>query len=360
MFFFLKFSTMRSLVFLITLAFIFFAPLSGQNEDGPSFQDTLEVYQDLFDIKEPLILTLKLNLKEFQKTKYKENYHPAELTCHVSETFEVKHEVRVKSRGEFRKGFCIYPPVWLNIRLAGIEAEDLADIAKVKLVTRCKSASIFDNLVLREYLVYQIFNLLSPYSFNTRLVKLKYIDTGRKDKVVEDWGFIIEPEIEMANRNNAMPIKSDRLSLATVNKEWMDKVAYFNYMVGMCDYSVTGRHNLKIVTPKEYGPTTGFIPVPYDFDYTGLVDASYAVPGENLGITSVRERYYLGGCRSEEIHKQTIQWLGSYRDEIRELILNFEYLEESERVEMVEYIESYYEETESKGFINRSIQSTCR
>jgi hypothetical protein len=156
-----------------------------------------------------------------------------------------------------------------------------------------------------------------------------------------------------------MSIKSDRLALATVNKEWMDKVAYFNYMIGMADYSVTGRHNLKILTLKEYGPT-GFIPVPYDFDYTGLVDATYAIPGETLGIASVRERYYLGACRSEEVHKQTIQWLASYRDEIKDLILSFEYLEEDERLEMVDYIESYYQNAEQKNFIDRRIQPTCR
>ncbi len=350
---------MRSFFILTTLALIISTPLFGQYDDPPSFQDTLEVYQDLFEIEEPLTLTIKFDIKEFQKTKRHGKYHPAEMTCHVSDSFTVKHDVRVKSRGEFRRDWCIMPPFWVNIRLAGIEAEDLAEVTKMKVVTRCKSASIYDNLVLREYLVYRIFNILSPYSFNTRLVKLRYIDTGRKDKVKEVWGFIIEPEDMMAERNNAMAIKSDRLSLATVNKEWMDKIAYFNYMVGMMDYSVTGRHNLKILTLKEYGPT-GFIPVPYDFDYTGLVDATYAVPDENLGIASVRERYYLGACRSEEVDKKTIQWLASYREEIKDLILSFEYLEESERVEMVDYIESYYQEAESKGFINRSIKSTCR
>jgi hypothetical protein len=350
---------MRSFFILTTLALIISTPLFGQYDDIPTFEDTMAVYEDLFDIREPLTLTIKFDLKEFQKTKRHGKYHPAEMTCHVSDSFKVKHTVRIKSRGEFRRDWCIMPPFWLNIRHAGIEAETLAEVIKVKVVTRCKSASIYDNLVLREYLVYRIFNLLSPYSFNTRLVRLKYIDTGRKDKVTEVWGFIIEPEVMMAERNNAMAIKSDRLSLATVNKEWMDKVAYFNYMVGMCDYSVTGRHNLKILTLKEYGPT-GFIPVPYDFDYTGLVDATYAEPGENLGITSVRERYYLGACRSEEVHKQTIQWLSSYREEIKDLILSFEYLEESERVEMVDYIESYFQESESKGFVNRSIKATCR
>jgi len=356
---FIIFGFMRSFFIHTTLALIIATPLLGQYDDPPSFQDTLEVYQDLFDIREPLTLTLKFNIKEFQKSKRNEKYLEAEMTCHVSEGFEVKHNVRVRARGEIRKEICFMPPFWLNIRHAGIEAEDLAEVIKMKVVTRCNSPSVYENYVLREYLIYKIYNLLSPYSFNTRLVRLKYIDTGRKDKITEDWGFIIEPEDMMAERNKAMSIKSDRLALATVNKEWMDKVAYFNYMVGMADYSVTGRHNLKILTLKEYGPT-GFIPVPYDFDYTGLVDATYAVPGENLGIASVRERYYLGACRSEDVHKQTIDWLASHRDEIKDLILSFEYLEEDERLEMVDYIESYYQNTEQKGFIDRRIQSTCR
>ncbi|MCK4880586.1 MAG: hypothetical protein KAS82_08000 [Bacteroidales bacterium] len=347
------FFTLTGLIVLISL------PLFAQNEIQPTFEDTLQVYEDLFGLREPLTLTLKFNIKEFQKSKRNEKYHKAEMTCHVREGFEVKHNVRVRARGKLRRDICYMPPFWLNIRYAGIEAEDLAEVIKMKVVTRCRGASIYENYVLREYLVYQIYNLLSPYSFNTRLVRLKYIDTGRKDKVSEDWGFIIEPEGLMAERNKAMAIKSDKLSLATVNKEWMDKMAYFNYMVGMCDYSVTGRHNLKILTLKEYGPT-GFIPVPYDFDYTGLVDATYAVPEENLGLTTVRERYYLGKCRSEEVHQKTIDWLASHRDEIKELILSFEYLDERERLEMANYIESYYRESEQKSFIGRRIQPTCR
>ena len=41
--------------------------------------------------------------------------------------------------------------------------------------------------------------------------------------------------------------------------------------------------------------------VPYDFDYGGLVNAPYAVVDATRirGITTVRERLYLGPCRTE-------------------------------------------------------------
>lgn len=350
---------MRYSLILIGLILLISMPLFSQEPYQTTFEDTIAVYEDLFGIYEPLVLTIKFNIKEFRKTKKDEKYHKAEMTCSVDENFQVTHDVRVRARGKFRRDHCQMPPFWLNIRYAGIEAEDLTDVVKMKVVTRCNSSAQYENYVLREYLVYKIYELLSPYSFNTRLVRLKYVDTGRKNRVSENWGFIIEPENMMAERNNAMAIKSDVLSVRTVNKEIMDHVAYFSYMIGQSDFSVTGRHNLKILTLKDYGPT-GFIPVPYDFDYTGMVDAHYATPGDNLGITSVKQRYYLGTCRTEEVHEQTIAWLASYRDEIKDLILSFEYLDERERVDVWNYLESYFEETEQKNFIGRRITPTCR
>jgi hypothetical protein len=156
-----------------------------------------------------------------------------------------------------------------------------------------------------------------------------------------------------------MIVDSDKLSIRTVNKEIMDKMAFFCYMIGQGDYSVTGQHNLRILALKEYGPT-GFIPVPYDFDYVGLVDAIYAVPGEQLGITSVKERYYLGACRDMETHQRTINWLASYQDEMVELIMNFEYLPENEKLDMIDYLGSYFVDAERESFIDYKIDPTCR
>jgi len=333
--------------------------LYSQQEYPPTFEDTMQVYADLFSIDEPLNLTLEFNIKQFSRSKMKEEYQPAEMTCYVNDSFHVTHNVRVKARGIFRLGFCSMPPFWVNIRHSGIEAEDMTDVIKMKVVTRCRPTSIYDSYVLREYLVYKIWNILSPYGFNVRLVRLTFIDTGRNNKTESNWGFIIEPEEMMAERNNCMPIKNDRLSVRTVNQEIMDKVALFSYMIGQADYSVTGRHNLKILSPKEYG-TTGFIPVPYDFDYSGLVNTSYSTPDPDLGISSVRERYFLGSCRSLEEYEETVKWLASYRDEIEDLIRNFQYLDEDDRTKMIDYIESYYQETERKNFIQANIQSTCR
>jgi len=351
---------MRYILSLGGLFLLIIVPLSAQYDDVPTFEDTLMVYEDIFYMDEPLNLTMKFNIKEFGKSRRKEKYHPAELTCHVTDSFQVNHSVRVRARGKFRRDYCTMPPYWLNIRYAGIEAEYLRDVVKMKVVTRCKNNSQHNNLVLREYLTYKMYNLMSEYSFNTRLVRIKYIDTGRKNKESEVWGFIIEPNNKMAERNEAIIVDSERLSIRTVNKEIMDKVAFFSYMIGQGDFSVTGQHNLKILALKEYGPT-GFIPVPYDFDYCGLVNAEYAIPGDdNLGIETVRERYYLGACRDEETHRNTVNWLAGYQDEIVELINNFEYLPEKEKMDLIGYLGTYFVDAERDSFIRYKIDPTCR
>ena len=111
---------MRYALFVTGIFLLLFVPLSAQYEDVPTFEDTLEVYKDLFIRKEPLDLTLKFDIREFRKTRRKEKYHPAELTCHVRDGFEVTHRVRVKARGIFRRDYCTMPPFWLNIRHAGM------------------------------------------------------------------------------------------------------------------------------------------------------------------------------------------------------------------------------------------------
>jgi hypothetical protein len=345
---------------LFFIIYILFLPtgLAAQHE-VPSFEDTLEVYECLFSDEEPLQLTLQFNVKEFQKTRKDEKYQPAEMTCHVNDTFRVTHPVRVKARGIYRRDNCSVPPFWLNIRYSGIETEELSDITRMKMVIRCRDMKQYRDYVLREYLVYRIYNLVTPYSFRVRLVRLKFIDTGRKNRESEDWAFLIEPDDMMANRLKATVVKSNELSMRTVNHKVMDRLAMFQYMIGNGDYSVTGRHNLRILAMETPGPL-GFIPVPYDFDYTGLVNTHYAVPRESLGISSVRDRYFLGPCRNRRIHMAAVQNLATYKDEIFDLIMTFEYLDEEEKSDMVGYIESFFQEAEDERFVERSIAPTCR
>ena len=64
-------------------------------------------------------------------------------------------------------------------------------------------------------------------------------------------------------------------------------MSVFQYMVGNTDWSMVRFHNVEVSRT----PRGVYVPVPYDFDWTGLVSTRYARPNEGLGIRSVRQRF---------------------------------------------------------------------
>jgi len=104
----------------------------------------------------------------------------------------------------------------------------------------------------------------------------------------------------------------------------------------------------------------GYTPVPYDFDYTGLVNASYAIPGEHLGIKSVQECYYLGRCRESNEYQQVIDYMENQRNEILEMINSFPYLEEKSKSEMISYLEEFFNLASDPGLVQKQFDKTCR
>jgi hypothetical protein len=348
---------------ILTLAAIlligFQVLLVGQDTvDDGSIVDTIDTQLDLFEVEEPMIITLTFDLKKYQKTKSEGEYMPADLSYHINDSVRIEKSIRLKARGAFRRKFCSFAPFWLNIRKSDIKNQHLQDIKRLKVVTQCQNSSTYGEYVLKEYLVYKIYNILSSNSFRTRLVRMKYIDTGRKNKVTESWAFLIEPEEMMAERVNGVVIENDKLSMRTMEPEAFDLVALFQYMVGNSDYIIPGRHNVKIIGLPGFG-TKGYTPVPYDFDYSGFVNAEYAIPGGNLGINSVRDRYYLGLCREANEYRQAIDLIESHKEEILDLINSFPHLEKRRKKGIISYLNEYFE-LSAEPRLEVDLNRTCR
>ncbi|MBK7650459.1 MAG: hypothetical protein IPJ20_06470 [Flammeovirgaceae bacterium] len=158
------------------------------------------------------------------------------------------------------------------------------------MVTPCQG----DKYVVYEYLVYKLYNLISPMSFNARLVKMTFENLNGKGKNSEPlYGLLIEDETKMAQRNNTVAI--DRTMVRpeqTQSKEFLS-MAVFEYLIGNTDWSVQYRQNVKLIAPDSLSRPYA---VPYDFDHAGIVSAPYAKPAEQLLLTSTRERRYRGFC----------------------------------------------------------------
>ncbi|RLD78175.1 MAG: hypothetical protein DRJ10_10755, partial [Bacteroidetes bacterium] len=174
--------------------------------------DTLSGEIDLFERDKPLHFTLMSDFKKFKKDKYKDEYQKAQLIYTINDSVEINKEVRIKARGEFRKKTCNFPPIRLNWRKTEIVKNEFSQFYKLKMVTHCSGAKYYEQYLLKEFLCYKFYNILSDRSFRVRLIEIKYIDTGKKKKnEFITWSFFIEDFGMMAERSNSHKLKNEKL-----------------------------------------------------------------------------------------------------------------------------------------------------
>jgi len=314
---------------------------------------------DLFASDELLHLTLYLDIREFLKTRGRQEYSNARLTIHFNETDSVTEDIKIKARGIMRLTYCSFPPVMLKFKGNDSTAERNIPKGNIKLVTDCFQSTVYENYVLKEYLTYRLFNLVTPFSFKTRLVRIRYMDIIKPKNSFTAYGFLIENEDEMAERNNAVVINNLKLTQNNMVAEDMARVAVFNYMIGNTDWSVTFQHNVKVLSPTEMIADKG-IPVAYDFDYSGLVNTDYSLPREGIPIQYVTERYYLGLCFKEEELIPVIAEFWNLKEQFLSTVHNLEYLSKSAKTQAESYITSFYKMYRHPGELIKDLNCTCQ
>jgi hypothetical protein len=352
---------MKKLIFSLSVLILFLVlPVSGQVQQTDSTLaavDTLFRDFGLFTSDEILNLSLRFNIGEYMRKKPKEEYMKATLTYYINDKDSISKEIKLRSRGISRNSICNFPPISLNFKKAGFENDEIKKITKLKMVTHCNSGN--EEYLFKEFLVYKLYNALTDYSFRVRLVKVDYISTEKKGKIIRSYAFLIEPIDMLAGRTNTVEVDNLKLSQKFIIPEFMDRVNLFNYMIGNTDWSVAGLHNVKVisVTDANY-PGLGGI-VPYDFDYSGLVNAHYALPAEGLAIKSVTERIYLGACRSEEQFKERLKQFSEKKAEFYRIINEFQYLNEKDKKKMTAYLDEFYKALEKNQLMNTLLRE-CR
>lgn len=350
-------------LFCLFLTFVSFTQSNNHKlVDSSTFEPISETLNaaSIFDSDNSLGITLKYDITSFIRRKSKGEYLDAELRIHLSETDSIVKDIRLKARGNFRRGHCFFPPIYLNFKTDPINNTDLKGIKKIKLVTHCSSVKAYENYVLKEYLAYKIYNVLSDNSFRVKLLDIEYVDTGKKQRHYKQHGFLIEPIELLAKRTNAIEIDSEIVSGKNIFEYEADVVSLFNYLIGNTDWRFKGGHNMKYLKSYE-NLSTLVVPVPYDFDYAGFVGTSYAVPQEWTNLESVRERQYLGYCRSkDEQYLKVIDLFVQKKMEILNEIRTFPHFDEKERNRMVAYLEEFYQLAKKPKNLMSIVKRECR
>lgn len=210
-------------------------------------------------------------------------------------------DLKVRARGRYRRkpDTCSFPPVRLNFRKGQVEGTPFAGVDKLKLVTHCKNAGVYEQNLLEEYLAYRIFNTLADQSFRVRLLHVDWVDNERGGDTEIRYAFLIEDDDLLEDRLGAQRMELERIGYELLQPEPAALISVFQYLIGNTDFSmVLGAkdddccHNVVLFA----GDQGRYLPVPYDFDFAGLVNARYATPNPRLKIRRVTTRLYRGSC----------------------------------------------------------------
>jgi len=184
---------------------------STATNSGSSIFDWLSTEEDL------VTLEIKGDLTHLFVDRHgDDHYHPAELKV-VGKDSTHQFDLEISRRGVTRKKICDFPPIKLKFPKKNLTAQGLSKFNNYKLVTHCMEGE--DNLVLKEYLIYKLFNQLSDKSFQVKLAKIRYIDESGEVPDDEHYGFLIEGNKELADRLAGKLIDPERYKITSVDKE---------------------------------------------------------------------------------------------------------------------------------------------
>lgn len=340
---------MKTLIHLIVRPFllllIFTFPLGAQTTVASADTSIAPTANSLFhqffmDEREALPITIETDMRKMIRQKYREEYQQTVISHYDGDSARLSREIKIRSRGDMRKKVCFYPPLKLKFKKSILQKEGLLpQHNKLKMVILCKASKTCEQYVFKEYLIYKLYNIISPYSFRVKLLTINFIDSRGKSKDRQMYGFFIEPEKELAARLGGVAIKRSKASSAILEPEPYRILAVFQYMIGNTDWSIGNMHNLKLIKVPEYPKV---LPVGYDFDYAGLINTDYAVPHESLPLKTVRERLYRGRACTESETAQLMDLFNGHQAEILEYTKNFDYLDKKNKREVLKYLESFF------------------
>jgi hypothetical protein len=256
--------------------------------------------------------------------------------------------INIALRGITRRTseICDFPPLRIDFTTPPPATSIFAGQRRLKLVTHCRSSASFQQNLLLEYAAYRMYNVLTPRSFLVRLASVDYRNPDGRP-IISRTGFFIEDLDDLAKRNGARELHApERIPIAYLSPPDAARYALFQHLISNHDWSMRAGpvgddccHNARLIGT--LGPGT-VIPVPYDFDFSGLVSASYAMPPDELRLGSVRQRFYRGYCSHNLQAAAIAAQMRAARPAILAALTQIPGLEDKTRTRATAYLEGFF------------------
>ncbi len=283
-------------------------------------------------------------------------------TSAIGET--LTFDVGVRTRGNFRRRNCPLAPLRLRFDKKQVDGTLFDGERKLKLVSQCRGSARYERLIVSEYLAYKIFAELSEYHFRVRPLTVTFTDSERTSRPRSAFAFLIEDMDDMAGRYGRVVPDWERTEYGHLDPLQLAIVDVFQFMIGGFDWSVVAGqrgerccHNSRLIAAE--GERSGVLPVPYDFDLTGFVDAPYAFVPDSVPVKKVGERYFRGRCKSPELWRRTIALFRERRPAISALFDDESIVSPAVRKKSLRYLDGFYKILDDPKRVRRMLYDRC-
>jgi hypothetical protein len=347
-------------VALALLAAVVATPLAGQENNAESSEQV-----PLFANRAPLQVRIEAPLTTLMNVRPVDEYLDGTFTYTDADGNDVVLDLKLRSRGKTRrrKETCNFSPIRLNFKKKQVEGTEFEGQDKLKLVTHCQNTKpSYEQLILREYLAYRILQLFTEKSFGARLFHVTYTDTeGRRERT--RFGFVIEDEDALADRLGMEVRKISRIEHENIDADYENLINVYQFVIGNTDYSLIKGpdddeccHNAVLYSATEEPP---YFAIPYDLDFSGIVDAPYAGTNRNFRLSSVRERLYRGLCDNNDLLAGTIQRFRDRKSDIYAIIDEMTMLSRNSRSATTRFLNQFYDRIDNDAYIQEEFYDGC-
>ncbi len=263
----------------------------------------------LFEADSMLELTMTVNLDALCRPSEDPDcdYVPSTFQYRDSSGEEQTVPISIRRRDGWRALHtnCQVPTLFVRFTAEDASGTPFENQTTLALTSHCGKGLVPDNVesptlpdhferyVINEYLGYRLYNLVTDASLKTRLVRMTYVDPDNARLSFTRDAFFSEHFAALAERLETRLLPQGSFNPAQLDQPAADQMALFQFMIGNTDWSIAQQENIILLE----GVDGRQIPVLFDLDLSGLVNAHYATPAPGLPIKAVTQRYFMGECR---------------------------------------------------------------
>ncbi len=310
----------------------------------------------LFESLQPLAITLLGPFDRIDDERDKEMEYEGMVRYQNEQGEAVELDVRYQVRGNWRLNprNCNYSQLWLDLRRGQLPDTIFANQNRLKLVVQCRRQSRYEEFLEREMQAYKIYSLLNDINFSIRPLIVTYEDNERGDSRTHS-AFLVEHQNRIADLSGMEEVEENSIQPSQLDPLRSTITSLFMYMLGNTDFSLIQAaegdeccHNAKLLRDAN----GVHYPIPYDFDASGFVDASYAPePNPSFNLRSNRSRLFRGYCVEREVFEEAASRFLSVRSEIEAIATDRR---------NASFVEDFFEVLSDPRDFEREIIDDCR